>query len=139
MASEKKAGPLPPKRDHRITLAKAVDLIKRYQRYSGPAGEKGGFFWADSVRKLLAQPGVVGLRYYHGLDENGGYRIVLVGVDKYGKDIVRHVVGGVPPAKGGGGKVAKAMLATSGGGEGDLLQEHWPCPPWCPPSGGPFA
>ncbi len=139
MADEKKEGPLPPKSNHRITLAKAIELVKRFQRYSSPPAEKGGFFWADPVRELLSQKGVVGLRYYHGVDEKGGYHIVLVGVDKNGKDIVRQVIGGSPPAKSGGGKVAKAMMAMSGEGDGDVLQNHWPCPPFCPPSGGPFA
>jgi hypothetical protein len=137
MANEKKEGPLPPQSDHKIALAKAIDLVKRYQRYT-PASEKGGFFWAEPVRKLLAQKGVVGLRYYHGVDEKGGYRIVLVGVDKDGKDLVRQVVGGsTPPAK-GGGKVAKASTSMAAEGEGEILENHWPCPPFCP-SGGPFA
>ncbi len=136
MAYDKKEGPLPPKSDHKITLAKAVDYVKRYQRYS-PASEKGGFFWADRVRALLAQSGVVGLRYYHGLDEKGGYHLVLVGVDKDGKDIVRQIAGGSQPAKKSSAKGATAMMAMSGEGD-DLLEEHWPCPPWCPP-GGPFA
>ena len=136
MANEKKEGPLPPKSDHKITLAQAADLIKRYQRYCGPGGEKGGYFWADPVRKLLAQPGVVGLRYYHGTDEKGGYHIILVGVDKDGKDIVRRAVSAPTPTK-GGGKVAKAMMAEGGGDE--ILENHWPCPPFCPPTGGSIA
>lgn len=138
MATEKKEGPLPPKSDHKITLGKAVELIKRYQRFSGPASEKGGFFWADPVRKLLGQRGVVGLRYYHGVDEKGGYHIVLVGVDKDGKDIVRRAVS-APPAKGGGGKGAQATMAMSSEGDGVILQNHFPCPPFCPPGGGSIA
>jgi hypothetical protein len=138
MANEKKEGPLPPRSDHYIALAKAIEFVKRYQR-SSPASEKGGFFWADPVKKLLAQKDVVGLRYYHGVDEKGGYHIVLVGVDKNGKDVVRQVAGGsTPQTKSGGGKVAKTMMAEASGGGGDLLQEHYPCPPWCP-TGGPFA
>lgn len=138
MANEKKEGPLPPARTHKIALAKAVEFVKRYQR-SSPASEKGGYFWADPVRELLSQKGVVGLRYYHGLDEKGGYHIVLVGVDKQGNDIVRRVAG-TPPLPSGGGKVVKASMAPAGGAGDDavLLQEHFPCPPFCPP-GGPFA
>lgn len=135
MADEKKKGPLPPPRDHRIPPEQAIELAKRYQRAS-PASEKGGFFFADSVRRLLKKPNVVGMRYYHGLDENGGYHIILVGVDKDGKDIVRQVVGGSPqPPK--GGKTVK-MAAMSGLADDDPLEQHYPCPPFCPP-GGPFA
>jgi hypothetical protein len=137
MAKEKKEGPLPPLSDHRISLGDARELVRRYRRYSAPAAEKGGFFWADPVRRLLAQKGVVGLRYYHGVDEKGGYHIILCGVDKDGRDIVRQVVGGSPTAAKGGAKKAMSSMALAAGGD-DLLEEHFPCPPFCPPD-GPFA
>lgn len=114
---------LPPKvTDHRITLAKAVGLTKRYRR-SAPASEHGGFFWAEALRALLAQPGVVGMRFYHGLDEKGAYRLVLVGVDSQGRDIVKAEAAPRPKAK------SVARSATSG--EAVILDTHWPCPPVC--------
>ncbi len=136
MANEKKEGPFPPPRDHRIPPQQAIELARRYQRAS-PASEKGGFFWADSVRRLLKKPNVVGMRYYHGLDEKGGYHIILVGVDKDGKDIVRQVVGGSPtPPK--GGKAVKALAAMTTLSDEDPLENHFPCPPFCSTS-GPFV
>lgn len=135
MASKKRESPLPPPRSHRITLGKAIEFVRLYRRHKGPAAEDGGFFWAEPVRKMLARKGVVGLRYYHGLDENGGYHIILVGVDERGRDVVRQVAGASPSPK--GTKAAKAMLAAESTDD-DILQEHFPCPPFCPPE-GPLA
>lgn len=116
---------LPPKEPQRISLFDAVALTQRYRR-SAPASEHGGFFWSDGVREILEQPGCVGLRYYHGLDAGGGYQIVFVGVDSNGADIVSSSAtkGTTASAKGS---------ARSAGGDAVLLDQHWPCPPFCDP------
>ena len=108
---------LPPKEPQRITLERAVDLTQRYRK-SAPASEHGGFFWADGIKELLEQPNVVGLRYYHGLDADGHYEIVLVGVDQSGRDVVK-----ISRPKG-----ARAARAA---GDAVLLDMHYMCPPWC--------
>ena len=139
MADYKKEGPLPPPSDHSIELHAAVELVRRYRKYSGPAAEKGGFFWAEPVRRMLSEPGVVGMRYYHGVDENGGYHIVLLGVDSDGRDVVKHVSsGGARATAGGEGQVLESRAMSSGPGGDSQLQNHFPCPPFCPPD-GPFA
>jgi len=139
MAEYRKEGPLPPPRDHQIPLDDALELVRRYRKFCGPAAEKGGFFWAEPIRRMLSEPGVVGMRYYHGVDENGGYRIILLGVDSDGRDIVKHVAGGGARAKTGGEGAVVESTAMSGEGTRDAqLQDHYPCPPWCPPD-GPFA
>ena len=127
MTIRKKKSPrrqLPPKTDQRVSLATAADYTKRYQR-SAPASEKAGFFFADGLRQLLDQSGVAGMRIYHGLDESGRYRMVLVGVDAEGNDIVKGAARPRPKS------AAYAMLA-SGSGEAVLLDTHFPCPPFCP-------
>jgi hypothetical protein len=139
MAYEKQEGPLPPPSDHKIELEAALDLVRRYRRFAGPAAEKGGFFWAEPVRQMLSEPDVVGLRYYHGVDANGGYHIILLGVGSDGRDIVKHVSGGGGrAAPGGEGGVLESTAMTAGPAPDAQLQNHWPCPPWCPPD-GPFA
>lgn len=109
-----------PKKPHsqRISLPAAVDLTQRYRR-SAPASEHSGFFFAKGIAELLAQPGVFGMRVYHGLDADGRYRIVLVGVDENGEDIVT---------------TRRSLGAAIARGTGDaiLLDGHYPCPPWCP-------
>lgn len=124
--------PAKPK-SQRITLEQAVDLTQRYRR-SAPASEKAGFFYAKGIQELLAQPNVYGMRIYHGLDKKGAYRMVLVGVDQDGEDIVKTKVvvrSAIPLSK---GPAPVAAFMSGGGGTGDavLLDGHWPCPPWCP-------
>jgi hypothetical protein len=127
MASPKtdKRPSLPPKRSQRISLETATDLTQRYRK-AAPASEHAGFFHADGLRALLEQPGVVGMRIYHGLDKRGRYRMVLVGVDANGQDLVRVRVRG--SSESGNQKQAKAAMS----GDAVILDQHWPCPPFCP-------
>lgn len=113
---------LPPRDSQRITLAEAQAWTQRFRKVS-PASEKGGVFWGEGIEAMLAQPGCVGLRYYHGIDENGDYQIVLVGVDGNGNDILTK------------GSLRKRSVATASaaGDEAVILDRHWQCPPWCPP------
>jgi hypothetical protein len=99
---------LPPQRDHKITLADARTLLQRQKTAAAQGAERGGMFHAKGVQELLAQPGCVGVRFYHGRNQDGTSAIVLVGVDTKGNDI-------------------------SGG---TLLEQHFPCPPFCPEPDG---
>lgn len=110
--------------DQRIALVRGVELTQRYRK-AAPASEHSGFFFADGLQALLAQPGVHGMRVYHGLDENGAYRMVLVAVDKDGNDIVKA------PGRPRRAYVAASAAATASG-DAVLLDGHWPCPPFCP-------
>jgi hypothetical protein len=65
-------------------------------------------FHAKAVQDLLAQAGCVGVRIYHGRNQDGTNAMVLVGVDAKGNDM-------------------------SGG---TLLEQHFPCPPFCPDPDG---
>lgn len=131
---------IPPPKDHRISVKAAAQLTKRYRK-AAPASEHGGLFHADQVRSLLAQKGVEYLRYYHGLDAKGNYRIVLVGVDKDGNDIVKAPQPKPPrgkkvemaQAKVKGGQQMMLMMST-GGADALLLEEHHSCPPYCSPN-----
>jgi hypothetical protein len=125
---------LPPKPvDQTISLKTAVDLTSRYRR-SAPASEKGGFFFLTGVRKLLGQPDVYGLRFYHGLDAKGNYRLVLVGVDKNGEDIVKTARPRTAPKKAATTSQVVALSVQATSGDAVLLDGHFPCPPWCPPN-----
>ena len=61
------------------------------------------YFGKDIVEKTMKQPGCVGVRMYYAKQANGRSGFVIVGVDKYGKDM------------------APTILA----GPADI------CPPWC--------
>jgi hypothetical protein len=91
-----------PARNHRISLADAAALTKRY-RDAKISDVKAGAFHKDQVLELLNQPGCVGLRIYDGRDASGSPSVVLAGVDKADNDLT----GGV------------------------LLEQWLPCPPYC--------
>ncbi|MBK7832832.1 MAG: hypothetical protein IPJ56_10920 [Gemmatimonadetes bacterium] len=114
-------GALPPKESQRISLEQAIELTQRYRK-AAPASEHAGFFWADGLQAILSQPGCVGIRYYHGLGPDGTYQPVIVGVDESGNDITK-----VGKARKG---ARTAALASAG--EAVLLDQHYPCPPYCP-------
>ena len=98
-----------PARDHRISLADAAAHTRRH-REAKVSPVTAHAFHADQVRTLLAQPGCAALRIYHGRDAGGSPTLVLAGVTADGEDMV----GGV------------------------LLEQPWPCPPFCG-AGSPLA
>ena len=68
------------------------------------AMEAGGAFKRAALERLLNQPGCVGMRIYYGIHADGRPALVLVGVDEHGEELIR----------------------------GALLEDHYPCPPFCP-------
>jgi hypothetical protein len=95
--------PFPPKRDHRIPLAAAAALTRRYREHAGPNAEKAGAFPKEDVQQVLDQSGAVGLRIYFGRSEQGQTDLILVGVDSDGNDLTQGV----------------------------LMDLSFPCPPFC--------
>ena len=80
--------PLPP-RDHRISKSEAVKKTKKYKekkpkkdRYPTLA------FHAEAYKRILDQPGCVGIRSYPAETDAGVVTMVLVGVDADGNDMV---------------------------------------------------
>lgn len=96
---------LPPSRDHRIPLTEAAAHLKRH-RDGAPAAPRGQMFHGKPVQDLLAQPGCMGLRIYHGRNTDGSPVMVLVGVNANGDDMT----------------------------QGTVLEFSYPCPPFCPAS-----
>ena len=80
-----------PARDHRISLADAAAMTRRY-RAEMPDSIKAGAFHADQVLALLTQKGCVGLRIYYGKDKDGGDALILVGVDANDKDMTDGIM-----------------------------------------------
>ncbi|HTR21195.1 MAG TPA: hypothetical protein VMH88_10110, partial [Gemmatimonadales bacterium] len=68
------------------------------------AMESGGAFKKEALDRLLAQPGCVGMRIYYGVHPDGRPAMVLVAVDEHGEELLK----------------------------GALLEQHYPCPPFCP-------
>lgn len=93
---------LPPKQDHRISLADAAALTKAH-RNANASGTKAHYFDRSAFDAILAQPGVAGIRIYHAQNADKTQALVLVGVDGSGADM------------------------TSGA----IMELGMPCPPFC--------
>ena len=79
--------PLPPKINHAITLAEGSVLTANYRKRSPIGAVKGGLFFNEAVEQVISQPGCVAMRYYYAQHDEGTPAIVLVGVDKDGRDM----------------------------------------------------
>ena len=95
--------PLPPPRDHIVTLSAAADSTKRYRDQAGPTAPRAGLFHRAAIDAILAQPGCVAVRTYYGRGTGGEPELVVVGVDGNGNDL-------------------------TGGAIADII---FPCPPFC--------
>jgi hypothetical protein len=89
--------------NHQVDLVTAVRFIKNHKLNLKAPSIKGGFFGRNAFDKILAQPGVVGIRYYYAQTDDGQPTLVLVGVDGKGQDVVT----------------------------GLIMERALPCPPWC--------
>lgn len=85
--------PFPPKQDHRIPLAAAAAMTRRYREEVGKGRQIAEMFPRDAIESLLAQQGAQGIRFYFGRGEQGG-RLHLIGVavDAEGNDMTSGVL-----------------------------------------------
>ena len=84
---------IPAIQNHVVTLDQAVKYIQNYKKNPVAPSTKGGYFGRNIFDKILAQQGVVGIRYYYAAKDDSTPTLVLVGVDSTGNDMVRGVVG----------------------------------------------
>ena len=73
--------------DHQVDLVTALRFIKNHKSNLKAPSINGGFFARNAFDKILAQPGVVGIRYYYAQTDEGAPTLVLVGVDAKGQDM----------------------------------------------------
>ena len=74
-----------------VTLEEAAAWTKRY-RTSNPTAIKASFYGTSKINDVLNQPGVVGIRFYNGEDQNGVNNLILVGVDANENDLTSGVI-----------------------------------------------
>ena len=65
--------------------------------------ERGGHFPRAAIDAILAQPGCSGLRFYFGTKADGSTTLVFVGIDGAERDMT----------------------------DGVIVQDYYPCPPFC--------
>jgi hypothetical protein len=80
-----------------IANQKAVNLKTNLTASSNAAsrvtkGTSGGTFARRAIDQILAQPGVIGIRYYYAKNADGSPTIVLVGVNTVGQAMTTAAV-----------------------------------------------
>jgi hypothetical protein len=89
--------------NHQVDLATALRFIKNHDSNLKSPSTKGGFFGRDAFEKILAQPNVIGIRYYYAQTDDGNPTLVLFGVNAKGQDMQT----------------------------GYIMERALPCPPYC--------
>ena len=72
--------------DHSISLEEAALLTLNYRQDRNSNPKLGGVFGEQAIQKILDQEGIVGLRYYYGVENDGTPVLILTGVDKEWND-----------------------------------------------------
>jgi hypothetical protein len=74
-----------------IDLDLATEMVKDFQE-AYPNHQDCFSIGKDILAKILAQPGVEGLKLYNGMDKEGNVSLVYVGVDSKGNPIMEYIV-----------------------------------------------
>ena len=83
---------IPAIQNHVVTLDQAVKYIQNYKKNPVAPSTKGGYFGRNIFDKILAQRGVVGIRYYYAAKDDSTPTLVLVGVDSTGNDMEQGII-----------------------------------------------
>ncbi|MEL1248478.1 hypothetical protein [Flavobacterium helocola] len=74
--------------DFTITLDEAKEWTTSWRTNPPKDLAKGHLIPGEALSELLATEGVVNVRAYMGVDEKGTQKLVFVGVDADGKDLI---------------------------------------------------
>jgi hypothetical protein len=88
----------------------AKTWINNYQK-ADPKAVKAEFFGFKKLSELLGQTNAIGIRIYYAKDDAGVSRLVIVAVTPDEKNIA----------------------PIDGTAQGMVLENGYPCPPYCPP------
>lgn len=75
-----------------VSLRDAGSWTANYRNQMEEGEPKGHFVGKNKIEQILNQEGVVGIRFYHAIDDEGKRNLVLVGVDSSENDIVNGVI-----------------------------------------------
>ena len=113
-----------------IALEKARSWTANY-REKNPGSTEAHFFGLAIIKQILAEPGCVGIRMYYAIDDNGQKKIVLVGADANGDNLL--------PSPSSGVSLASFSLFNDDSNQNIVADFSFPCPSYCnPPNGGSF-
>jgi hypothetical protein len=86
-----------------MSTTEAAQLTQAFRDANPPDITVGGYFDRAVFDQMLSEPGVAGVRLYHGLNPDGSAALVVVGVDAQGNDLE----------------------------DGTIAEKAMPCPPFC--------
>ena len=101
--------------NHRITLARAIEMTKRYRQTKPESMPICETFDADAVLALVSETGCTSLRIYYGMDNNNDIHAILVAGNKDNADIL-------PPEE----------VQDDSTGNPAILEDGYRCPKYCP-------
>ncbi len=78
--------------NHAITAEYAQKLISNFRSGVTAGTILGEYFGRDAIIAMLNQPECVGMRIYYAKNESGKPVLVLVGVDKKGRDMTNGII-----------------------------------------------
>jgi hypothetical protein len=97
-----------------LDLTTAKEWTANY-RINHPGETESHFFGNEIIQQILNEAGCIGIRIYYATDEAGNKKLLLVGVDEMGNNLL--------PAEG-----------ARVDGEGNTVADYsFPCPNMCPP------
>jgi len=99
-----------------LTLETAKQWMANYKD-KNPDQVRGHFFGLDIIQQILNEEGSVGVRIYYAIDETGNKKLLVVGVDSEGNDLL--------PASG------RTAARESGSEEFIIADYSFPCPNMC--------
>ena len=97
--------PFPARQDHRIAVADARAMTRRFREAAPQEPVRGCMFPRAAFEAILAQEGCEGIRLYFGRSTGQGLQLVMVGVDGNALDM----------------------------SQGEIMENSFPCPPFCDP------
>jgi hypothetical protein len=75
------------------------------------------FFGSEIIQQILGESNCVGIRIYYAINDSGEKKLILVGVDSNGENLLPSM----------GGRISDG---------GNILADYsWPCPDYCPENG----
>jgi hypothetical protein len=113
-------------KDSLYHLVSDTDFLDK--KFNLPVAE---MFNRDAIALLLNQEGADGIRIYFGRDEEGYVRLVLLPVDKNGKDIHKTLLDSTETKKEPAAGDQKVMKQTMDNLDGDAVEVGQRCPTIC--------
>ncbi len=80
-----------------VTLREAATWTADYRKTISTGDVLAQFYGRNKIQEILDQEGCMGIRIYHGLDDNGKRILILVGADRDENDMVNGIIVEIGP------------------------------------------